>query len=72
MADAKRCGCAKGAAKGQVESDPNKPKDIETETMVTPNDFGRIRNPEDGVTEQDVEESTVMINPDVESMESRG
>lgn len=71
MEGTKKCGCA-GESIEQQAGDPNKPKDIQTETMVTPDDFGRIKNPEDGVTQKDVDESTVLINPDVDSMESRG
>lgn len=71
MEGTKKCGCT-GRGTEQQAGDPNKPKDIQTETMVTPDDFGRIKNPEDGVTQKDVDESTVLINPDVDSMESRG
>lgn len=71
MEGTKKCGCG-GSGTQQQAGDPNKPRDIQTETMVTPDDFGRIKNPEDGVTQRDVDESTVLINPDVDSMESRG
>lgn len=68
MKDSKKCGCA--CKKG----DSNEPKDIKTQTQVTPEDFDRIKeNPKgEGVSEQAVDEATVITNPDPESMNSRG
>ncbi len=64
MKKIRKCACSvKGA----------EPKDVKTETMVTPNDFGKIKKDTVGeVSEESVEESVVMINPDAESMNSRG
>lgn len=60
-----KCGCSK--------KETGKTKDIDVETMVTPDDFGRMENMTDGVVdEEELGESVVKINPDVESMDSRG
>lgn len=66
MKDQKKCACSKGKA--------TEPKDIDTETMITPEDFGKISKKKGNgpVSEKSVEESVVMINPDAESMDSRG
>ena len=50
-------------------------KNIKTETMLTPDDLKPAKKTNDrkeGVSCKEVEESVVMINPDVDSMESRG
>lgn len=75
MNDSNRCACSDKNSNNDMPSDrdTNAPKDIKTETMVTPDDFGKVREEVDGVvSEESVEESVVMINPDVDSMESRG
>lgn len=65
MKESKGCRCSK--------KDANKPKEVKTETMITPDDLGKIAPNVDGkVSEESVEESVIMINPDVESMDSRG
>lgn len=71
MTEKNKCACSEESV--QVPQDPNMPRDLATETMITPDDFGRICNDEDGkVSEKSIEESVVMTNPDVDSMESRG
>jgi hypothetical protein len=49
-------------------------KGIEVNTLVEPESIGRIdpTNPTGPVSFREVEESTILINPDMESMESRG
>lgn len=72
MKEEKNCACSKGESAKTAE--PNNLRDLNTETMVTPGDLGKMPKESDGegVSEESVEESVVMINPDVDSMESRG
>lgn len=52
----------------------NKVKDIRVNTQVTPDSIGRIEptGPDEPANELEVEESTIIVNPDPDSMESRG
>lgn len=52
----------------------NKVKDIRVNTQVTTDSIGRIEatGPGEPANELEVEETTIMVNPDPDSMESRG
>lgn len=66
-----KCSSKKGVRPASGDAAP---EDIRVVTQITPDDIpaGR-RNPQsDSVSEREVEEAVVAINPDVESMESRG
>ncbi|MCC8018770.1 MAG: hypothetical protein LIO85_03230 [Rikenellaceae bacterium] len=57
-------------------TDDQTPKGIETETLETPETFlednGPVREGCPCVTQEEIDESVIEINPDVNSMESRG
>lgn len=48
------------------------PKNIKVNTQVRPEDFEPVKCPDDNVCWDEVEDATVLVNPDVDSMESRG
>ncbi|MCD7969000.1 MAG: hypothetical protein LUF87_01435 [Alistipes sp.] len=59
------------------EQDGQTPKGIETETLLTPDTFVEDNAPITetcgcGVSPEEVEEAVLEINPDINSMESRG
>ena len=59
----------------QDKSCSQTPKNIKTDTQVAPEDFGKITVGfpiDDMVSEEEVEEAVTVINPDRNSMESRG
>ena len=70
MTEKKKCKCSVKSV--PVSQDPNTPMTMETETMITPDDFGKIHDKDGKVSKKSVEESIVMTNPDVDSMGSRG
>lgn len=50
------------------------PKNIKVNTQVKPQDMEPVKGgkSKNGVSWSEVEEATVVVNPDVDSMESRG
>ena len=73
MAVGKKCGCRrneKSEKNNNISS--NTPQNIQTNTMITSDDFAEVRNIQSYVTQTEVDEATVAVNPDAESMESRG
>ncbi len=52
------------------------PKNIKTRTQLTPEDMDTgkkaVKKPGDSPSEEEIDEDTILINPDVDSMESRG
>jgi hypothetical protein len=52
----------------------NTPETTKVNTMVDPDSIGRIEPtaPEKPVGFREIEEETILINPDMESMDSRG
>ena len=70
MTEKKKCKCSGKSV--PVPQDSDMPRNLETETMITPDDFGKIHDKDGKVSKKSVEESVVMTNPDVSSMESRG
>jgi hypothetical protein len=57
-----------------MEKSNQGPVDIEVNTLAAPENIGRIAPtmPYQPVSFRKVEEDTILINPDIESMESRG
>lgn len=63
MKESNKCAC----------STKNKEKNVKAETMVVPDDVGKMNNKNNGESnDESVEESVVMVNPDADSMGSRG
>ena len=60
--------CDKGCA------DSSAPKDIKTVTQITLEDVGggRDHRAKHGLSEEEIVEGTVLVNPDPDSMENRG
>lgn len=56
--------------------DGQTPKGIETDTLETPESFlvdnGPVQEGCPCVTQEEIDESVIQINPDINSMESRG
>ncbi len=52
----------------------NTVRSIKVDTQVKPDSIGRIKatGKDEPATLEEVEEDTILINPDVDSMESRG
>lgn len=50
------------------------PKDIKVNTLVVPSDVEPVPTPKKGskVTQQELDDAVTLINPDHDSMESRG
>ena len=50
------------------------PKDIKTRTQLTPDDITvkKSQRNRDEISDEELEEEVALINPDVNSMESRG
>ena len=48
------------------------PKNVKVDTQVKPEDMEPVKASKEGVSWEEVEDATLVINPDVNSMESRG
>lgn len=57
-----------------MPKDTSKEKEVDTRTQITPEDIDHRVRKEDanGVSDEEMEMEVTVINPDVESMKSRG
>lgn len=67
----KKENCCKKARNGGGNQQP---KDIQTVTQITLEDVGGGRDhpSRDGLSQEEITEGTVLVNPDPDSMENRG